>query len=81
MNNKRYILYKKGAMIFALNSCNLPIKEVQPKAFHGRRTIIAERTRFNHIVLTDMLVLKVSAHCNLSLETSVTYRAMVWQSF
>lgn len=53
---------------------------MQPKAFHSRCTIIAERTRFNHIVLTDMLVLKVSAHSDLSLKTTVTYRAMVWQS-
>lgn len=59
---------------------NLPIKKVQPKAFHSRRAIIAEGARFHHVVLTDVLVLKVSAHRDLSLESSITYRAMVRQS-
>lgn len=59
---------------------DLPIKEVQPKAFHSRCTVIAKRTRFDHIMLTDMLVLKVSTHRDLSLKTTITYRAMVWQS-
>lgn len=58
-----------------------PIEKVQPKALHSRRTIVTERTRLDHIVLTHVLVLKVSAHRDLSLETSVAYRAMVWQCF
>lgn len=54
---------------------------MQPEAFHSRRTIVTKRTRLDHIVLAHVLVLKMSTHCNLSLETSVTYWAMVWQSF
>jgi hypothetical protein len=54
---------------------------MQPKAFHSCRTIIAQWTRLDHIVLTDMLVLKMSAHRDLPLETSIAYRAMIRQGF
>jgi len=74
-------MWKRWRFFSTDHPCDSPIKKVQPKAFHSCRAIVAEWTRLDHVVLANVFVLKVCAHRNLSLETAVTYRAMVWQSF
>lgn len=60
---------------------SVSVEEMNTKTFHRASSITAQRTGFNHVVLSDMLVLKMSSHGNLSLKSPITNWAMVRQSF
>lgn len=51
------------------------------KAFHSGRAITTQGASLDEVVLANMLVLEVSTHRNLSLESAVANRAMVRQAF
>lgn len=59
----------------------MSIKEVYSETLHSGCTVATQRASFNKVMLSNMFVLEVSTHCDLSLESSVAYRAMVWQAF
>lgn len=50
------------------------------QTLHSRGAIAAQGASFDKVVLADVLVLEVCAHCDLALETSVANRAMVRQA-
>lgn len=59
----------------------MSIEEMYPKGLHSARTVAAQWAGFDEIVLTHVLILKVSSHCNLPLKATITDGAVVWQGF
>lgn len=50
------------------------------ETLHGGSTVAAQWASFNKVMLANMFVLEVSAHGNLTLESSITYGAMIRQA-
>lgn len=59
----------------------MPVEEVYPQGFHRTGPIAAQWTRLDQVVLTDVLVLEVSSHRDLPLETPIADRTVVRQCF
>lgn len=54
---------------------------MHPKGFHRSRPVATQGTGFDQVVLAHVFVLEMCPHRYLSLETSITDRAMVGQCF
>lgn len=51
------------------------------KTLHGRGAVTTQRASFDEVVLSDVFVLEMSTHGNLTLESSIAYWAMIRQAF
>lgn len=58
-----------------------PVEKVKPETLHCSGSVIAERTRLDHIVLSDVFVLEMSSHSDLPLKSPVAYGTVIRQSF
>lgn len=59
----------------------MPVEEVDAQRLHSAGPVAAQGARFDEIMLSYVLVLKVSAHRDLSLKSSIADGAVVWQGF
>lgn len=59
----------------------MPVEEVHPQRLHCAGSVAAQGASLHEIMLSYVLVLKMSSHRNLSLKSSVADRAVVWQGF
>lgn len=59
----------------------MPIEKVNAQWFHGARSIIAQWTGFDEIILADMFILEMGSHCDLPLKATITNRTMIRKCF
>lgn len=55
----------------------MTIEEMDAQRFHCAGPIVAQRTRFDEIILADMLILEMCSHRNLSLKAAITDRTVI----
>lgn len=53
---------------------------MNPKTLHSGSTVAAEGASFDEVMLSNVFVLEVGAHRNLTLKPSVAYWAMIRQA-
>lgn len=57
----------------------MSVEKVHSQRLHRARSVAAQGTRFDEIMLSDVFVLEVCSHRDLSLKPAVANRAVVWQ--
>lgn len=55
----------------------MTIEEMDAQRFHGAGSIVAQRTRFDEIILADVLILEMGSHRDLPLKATIADRAVI----